>query len=149
MLAHLLCYIYFLDIFDTNVYGFHLKTVKLVVKEHSHIMKFSPIFYFKILAYYSASYWYCLQHSCGKVMFSQVSVILFTGAMCIPECTGGDTPRADTPPPGRHLPPDTPSGQTPPWQTPLPPADTPWQTPTLSPTATAADGTHPTGMHSC
>ena len=38
---------------------------------------------------------------------------------------------------------DTPSGrQTPSW------ADTPWQTPRQQ-TATAADGTHPTGMHSC
>ena len=86
--------------------------------------------------------------SCGKVMFSQASVILFTevgcvypsmhwgrhpdwlcfhrrlsfcshGGVCIPACTGADTPWAETP------------GQTPP------------------PTATAADGTHPTGMHSC
>ena len=38
---------------------------------------------------------------------------------CVPACTGADTPREDTP------------RQTPP------------------PTATAADGTHPTGMHSC
>ena len=58
------------------------------------------------------------------------------------------------PPPGQ-----TPTGQTPPW------ADTPWadtlpgqippgQTPPLPVhtginIATAADGTHPTGMHSC
>ena len=53
--------------------------------------------------------------SCGKVMFSQVSVCLSMGRRCTPA-------RADTPPPG----------QTPPYQT-----------------ATAADGTHPTGMHSC
>ena len=46
-------------------------------------------------------------------MFSQASVILFTGGVC-----------------GRH-----PPGLTPPR------VDTP-------PTATAADGTHPTGMHS-
>ena len=38
-----------------------------------------------------------------------------------------------TSPLGRHTP-----GQTHPWQTPPPP-----------PTATAADGTHPTGMHPC
>ena len=57
--------------------------------------------------------------SCGKVMFSQASVILSTGGRCTP-------PKADTPP---WL---TSSGQTPPPQT-----------------ATAADGTHPTGMHSC
>ena len=49
-------------------------------------------------------------------MFSQASVILFTGVcVCIPACTGTDTPLGQNPPP----------------------------------TATAADGTHPTGMHSC
>ena len=71
------------------------------------------------------------QHSCGKVMFLQASVILFTGGGgCIQACTRADTPSwADTPL-GRH-----PPRQTPPRQTP--------------PTATAADGTHPTGMHSC
>ena len=50
------------------------------------------------------------QRSCGKVMFSKASVILFTGGYL-----------ADTFP-----------GQTP-----------------LQQTATASDGTHPTGMHSC
>ena len=64
-----------------------------------------------------------------------MSRILSTdGGGDIPACTGQA-------PPGRH-----PPGQTPPGQTP-PQADTPGQTPT--PTATAADGTHPTGMHSC
>ena len=57
-------------------------------------------------------------------LFSQASVTLFTGG-CIPACTGADTPWEDTP------------GQTPPSQ-----ADTP-------PMATAADGMHPTGIHSC
>ena len=117
------------------------------------------------------------QRSCGKVMFSQASVILFTG--------GGDTPQTDTPwadtPFARHPPADTPLGrppwadtprqtcprQPPPGQTPLrqtPQADTP-QADTPSPgqtplkadtpppipqqTATAADSTHPTRMHSC
>ena len=50
----------------------------------------------------------------------------------------GQTPPGQTPPPpGRHLPSlaDTPPHQ----QTPLPPQQM----------ATAADGTHPTGMHSC
>ena len=52
------------------------------------------------------------QRSCGKVMFSQASVILFTR---------------------RGV------WQTPPWpDTPLPPE-----------MVTAADVTHPTGMHSC
>ena len=71
------------------------------------------------------------QRSCGKVMFSQASVILFTGRRGVAE-----TPRADTPPRPVHAWINTPPAQcmlgyTPP------------------PTATAADGTHPTGMHSC
>ena len=55
-------------------------------------------------------------------------------------CTGADTPLGrspgQTPPVGRH---------------PHPRADTPTpgQTSPLQQTATAADGTHPTGMHSC
>ena len=61
--------------------------------------------------------------SCGKVMFSQA-------------CVKNSVHRADTHPPGRHIP-----GQTPP---PPPQADTP-----LPPKmATAADGTHPNEMHS-
>ena len=60
-------------------------------------------------------------------------------------------------PQGRHLPRQTPPGRHPssPWQTP----PFPWQTPLFSPgrhpptlrpqTATTADGTHLTGMHSC
>ena len=54
--------------------------------------------------------YYLLQRSCGKVMLSQVSVILFTGA---------DTPPGYTPP-GQT--PNTALGQTPP--TPWP--DPPW-----------------------
>ena len=61
------------------------------------------------------------KRSCGKVMFSQVSVIQLRGEVYTP---------GQTPPPGRHRSP--PPGQTPPQQT-----------------ATATDGTHPTGMHSC
>ena len=56
-------------------------------------------------------------------MFLNLSVILSTGrGVCLPQCMLGYT----------HHP-----GQTPPWE------DTPQQT------ATAADRTHPTGMHSC
>ena len=86
-------------------------------------------------------------------MFLHLSVILFTGGVCIPACTGADTPWADisqhalrqTPLLGRHVPACT-------------GADTPEQTypsmhwgrhPPPGQTATAADGTHPTGMHSC
>ena len=64
-------------------------------------------------------------------MFSQESVILFTRRGCIPAYTG-----ADIPPLGRH----PPLGR-------RPLADIPQAEP--PPTATAADGTYPTGMHSC
>ena len=85
--------------------------------------------------------YYRPQRSCGKVMFLHLSVILSTGGGgCIPACTWATTPlgrhpppQADTPcPPARHPRVDTPSGRHPPQQA-----------------ATAADGTHPTGMHSC
>ena len=62
-------------------------------------------------------------NSCGKVMFSQASVILATWGVVHPP---------------RQIPPPLSLGRTPLR------ADPP-----LSETATAADGTHPTGMHSC
>ena len=84
----------------------------------------------------------------GKVMFSQVSVILSTG--------GKVYTHWKTLPLGRHPQADTPLRQTPPRQTspsrqtPLPIRQTPRrQTPPPHETATAVDGTHPTGMHSC
>ena len=72
----------------------------------------------------SVSYFYCPQRSCGKVMFLHLSVILFTGGWVsgrhplldrhFPSWADtplgrhplGQTPppRADTNPPGRHLP---------------------------------------------
>ena len=58
--------------------------------------------------------------SCGKVMFSQVSVCP-RGEGCTPSC------QADINPPRQTHPPSPPPPQM----------------------ATAADGTHPTGMHSC
>ena len=116
------------------------------------------------------------QRSCGKGMFSQASAILFTVG-CVPGVSVGggrrhsppwantpwaDTPRTDTAarhtPPGTHTRAHTPLADTPgadiPRQThhretPLeqtPQAHTPH---TPQQTATAADGTHPTGMHSC
>ena len=81
---------------------------------------------------------YCPQHSYGKVMFLHLSVSHsvhrgLSGRHTSP----GRHPQADTPlgrhPPGRHTTP----GQTPLGQKPFPPA------------ATAADGTHRTGMLSC
>ena len=101
--------------------------------------------------------------SCRKVMFSQTCVKNSVHRGCV--CTGADTPwcpqgvypsmhwgrhpRVDTlrqTPPGRHLPLGRhPLGQTPLW------ADTflGRHPPTPKETATAADGTHPTAMHSC
>ena len=73
-------------------------------------------------------------------MFSKASVIPSTGEGRTP--LGQTPPLADTPL-GRHLPGQTPPpGETPPRQTP-PQAD---PSPKM---ATAADGTHPTGMYSC
>ena len=58
-------------------------------------------------AFYWNAFLYRLQCSCSNVKFPQVSVILFTGVVCLV-----DTP----PPPGRHHPLDRdhPLGQTPP-----------------------------------
>ena len=75
--------------------------------------------------------------SWGKVIFSQASVILSTGVgVCIPACTGADTPL------GKHPLPSSACWDTPPAQCML------GYTPPSPPAATAADGTHPTGMHS-
>ena len=64
------------------------------------------------------------QRSCGKVMFSQASVIMFTGGGCMPSMHWGRHPPGRHPL-GRHSP-----GQTPPW------ADT-------SPGQTSPPGKHP------
>ena len=83
------------------------------------------------------------KRSCGKVMFLHLSVshsVHRTGSGVSVSVHAGIPPPTPTPPGqlGRH----------PPWQTP------PGQTPLCSvhagiDMATAADGTHPTGMHSC
>ena len=69
--------------------------------------------------------------SCRKVMFSQVSVCP-RGGSCTSPMARHHTPL------GRH-----------PGQTPHPPARHPLGRHPPGQTATAADGTHPTGMHSC
>ena len=75
------------------------------------------------------SFDYRPQCTCGKVMFLHVSVILTTGGGVWQAGTSHPHPRADTrpwagtPSPGRQTPPPG--------------------------TATATDGKHPTGMHSC
>ena len=104
------------------------------------------------------SYFYCLQQSCSKVIFSQAPVrhSIHRGG-CLPQCMLGNTPLdrhtpGQTHPLGRHLlgrhplgrhplgrhPWADAPGQTPPWAD-TPRADTPF------PTVTA----HPTGMLSC
>ena len=113
-----------------------------------------------------AQHFYRPQRSCGKVMFSQVCVKnSFHGeGGSIPACTGAYIPRADTPTQcmlgyiplpsacwDTHPSTQCMLGYTPSYpvhagvHTLLPSAS--WDTPT--PTATAADGTHPTGMYSC
>ena len=99
------------------------------------------------------TYYYRPQRSCGKVMFLHLSVILSMGG-CLPQCMLGYTPQQTPPgqtpprqtthtPPGRH-----PPGQTPPRQTPSR-IDTPPRQTSPPPAITAADGTHPAGIHSC
>ena len=101
---------------------------------------------------------YRAEQSCGKLIFSQACVknSVHVGVSAVNACwdtpPSTDTPQgrppwADTPrrhPPGRHLPRQTPPGRHLPWAD-TPRADTPNPAP---PTATAADGTHPTGMFS-
>ena len=65
-------------------------------------------------------------------MFLHLSVILFMGGFCLSACWDATPPR--TRPPGTRRPRD---------QTPPRTRHSPHQM------ATAADGTHPTGMHSC
>ena len=102
--------------------------------------------------------------SCGKVMFSQVSV--YPRGRCTSSLADPPPPR-QTPSLGSHCPRQThlradlprqthtpgrhPLGRhAPPWaDTPLPPGRHPSGQPSPGQTATAADGTHPTGMHSC
>ena len=99
-------------------------------------------------------------------MFLRLSVILSTGEVSAPVHTGIHPAAGQTIPvqttPGQTPPPwaDNPPGQTPPWADTLPGqthprADPPGQTHPLThplppgQTATAADGTHSTEMHSC
>ena len=86
------------------------------------------------------------KRSCeGYGFYRRVSV--HTGGGYLSQCIlgyhtpmGADTPRGRHPPGSRYPPPE----QTPPRSRHPPGAETPPEQ-----TATAADGTHPTGMHSC
>ena len=86
------------------------------------------------------------QRSCGKVMFSQASVILLTGKGCVEDNPPEQTPpQADTPL-GRHT--ALPGHPLPGACYDIPPCPVCAGINPPPPTATAADGTHPTGMHS-
>ena len=81
---------------------------------------------------YPSMHWGCVsQHALGRQRGKCVSKHALGGGGCIPACTGADTPPEQTYTPWV----DTPS----PWADTLPP-------PTM---ATATNGTHPTGIHSC
>ena len=94
------------------------------------------------------------QTTFAKVMCLHLSVILFTGG--VSQHAMGQTPRQED---TRKTPPQEDTKKTPPQEDRPPKEDTrkPTQedrppgadTPLPKQTATAADGTHPTGMHSC
>ena len=97
----------------------------LGVLENSNVAQLSgtALFFNQMycLLFYFQIYFYRPHGSCGKVMFLHLSVILFTGGVCL--CVQGMvyTPQTDTPL-GRHAP-----GQTPPWADTPPPLRRPLQ----------------------
>ena len=103
----------------------------------------------------SMPFHYRQQRSCGKVMFLHVCHPVQGGVWQAD--TPGQTPPRQTPTPGRQTPPPVgrpppPAGRHPPWEG-RPPRQTPPPSRQADPqapgTATAADGTPPTGMYSC
>ena len=125
-------YIYSLCITPWERYASHSVEVSLTPVKAVQRLNYKISFTYHVIS------WIAPNSSCGKVMFSQVSVC--------PQ--GGCTPLRRHPP-GRY-----PPRQTPPWADPSP-EQTPsslGRHPPLPPPEmpTAADGTtHPTGMHSC
>ena len=91
-----------------------------------------------------------VRNEVAKVMFLQASVCPQGGRWgCLPQCMLGY--HTHPPPRSRHPPEQMPpQEQTPPREDTPPRAVTPPEADTPPrDTATAADGTHPTGMHSC
>ena len=100
------------------------------------------------------------QRSWGKVIFSQASVILFIGGVCLSTCWDTTTSGTRHPhrssrhplPRARHNPgPGTPpgAGTPPPQQQASPGAGTPLHRRACWEIRSTTGGTHPTGMHSC
>ena len=99
-------------------------------------------------------YNYRPQRSCKGYVFTG------GGGVCLTACWDTTPPRSRHPPGADTPQADTPQADTPQEQT-LPRADTPWKQTPLEQTppgadhppprdtVTAADGTHPTGIHSC
>ena len=140
------------------------------LNNNSHLLLciLPPIMKYTLSKLHPEDYFYRPQRSCSKFMFLHLSVSHSFHRGVSGRHPGQTPPWADTPSRhllGRHTPwADTNPGQTPPQQTPPqgrhhPGIHPPWQTSPLSryplgrhpppPTATAADGTHPTGMLSC
>ena len=103
----------------------------------------------KFLDFIEFDEFYRPQRSCGKAMFSQASVILFTGVgLSVSQHALSATPPGHTFPLYKHTPP----GRNPPVDTPLPSAcwvhiplpSACWDTHPVPMMATAADGMHPT-----
>ena len=97
-----------------------------------------------------------VRNEVAKVMCLQASVCPKGGGGwgCLPQCMLGYHPPASRPPLEQTPPQEQtpPREQTPPPQSRQPPQSRPPEADTPSgsrDTATAADGTHPTGMHSC
>ena len=74
---------------------------------------------------------FTVRNEVAKVIFLHLSIILFTGGVCLSACWDTTPPDQAQPPKTRH------------------PPGTRHHPPPGAETATAADGTHPTGMHSC
>ena len=101
-----------------------------------------PLFFHVIIIYkaerqnFPEDYWWFLDYYHPQTKLQKGNVFTSVCQEFFPQGSVCQTPPGQTPP----------LGQTPPW------ADTPWHTPqadTPQQMATAADGTHPTGMHSC
>ena len=137
---------------DSQVRWMLLKFIPLGKYERSSSLFFVFSKYFFNLAtkhFYGVISIFTVRNEVAKVMFF-TGVCLSTGGVCLSACWDTTPYQEQTPPQSRH-----PQEQTPPRSRHPPGTDTPRsrhppeQTPPPRDTVTAADGTHPTGMHSC